>query len=127
MKSASFISAIEEKENTEAPSEHPAFVGSMDSIWGEMSASSIAGSDLRGQTYLARFQLNPWGKYIDESFEAAGFCGALRYLRAEKARLREAEDLRLVEGALLRCERMARWMTPGRALRSRPSRLTATP
>ncbi|WP_297610411.1 ATP-binding protein [uncultured Sutterella sp.] len=104
------FSAIEGKESGESSADHPAFAGSMDSIWGEMSSSSIAGSDLRGQTYLARFQLNPWGKYIDESFEAAGFCGALRYLRAEKARLREAEDLRLVEGALLRCERMARWM-----------------
>lgn len=61
------FSAIEEKENTEAPSEHPAFVGSMDSIWGEMSASSIAGSDLRGQTYLARFQLNPGGSTLTKA------------------------------------------------------------
>lgn len=101
---------IEGRESASAPFDHPAFAGSGESIWGEMGASSIAGADLRGQTYLARFQLNPWGKYIDESFEAAGFCGALRYLRAEKERLRGAGNLRLVEGALLRCERMARWM-----------------
>ncbi|MBE5692923.1 MAG: hypothetical protein EGQ34_08570, partial [Sutterella sp.] len=66
---------IEGRESASAPFDHPAFAGSGESIRGEMGASSIAGADLRGQTYLARFQLNPWGKYIDESFEAAGFCG----------------------------------------------------
>lgn len=88
----------------------PSFVDPGESFGGEMSVSSIAGTDLRGETYLARFQLNPWGKYVGESFEAAGFCGALRYLRAEKERLKKTEDLRLIDGSLLRCERMARWM-----------------
>ncbi|WP_295478301.1 DEAD/DEAH box helicase [uncultured Sutterella sp.] len=67
--------------------------------------------DLRGMTYLARLHLNPWGKYVDESFAAAGFTGALRHLRALKSaalRVGPAED-DLVAGAELRRVRMARW------------------
>ena len=67
--------------------------------------------DLRGTTYLARLHLNPWGKYVDESFSAAGFTGALRHLRALRSaavRVGPAED-DLVAGAKLRRARMARW------------------
>lgn len=67
--------------------------------------------DLRGTTYLARLHLNPWGKYVDESFSAAGFTGALRHLRALRGaavRVGPAEDDR-VAGAGQRRARMARW------------------
>lgn len=83
----------------------------------EFSSPSSADAQVTGRTFLARFSLNPWGKYVDESFETTGFVGALRHLRAVRAaravRAGEGETRsgdELIAGAMLRARRMERWL-----------------
>ena len=63
----------------DSQSEPPAW---MNEFFGS-SASSDA--ELRGTTVLATFALNPWGKYIDQSFKVSRFVGALTYLRGVRS------------------------------------------
>ncbi|MDO5530996.1 DEAD/DEAH box helicase, partial [Sutterella sp.] len=82
----------------------------------EETASGAQGAavDIQGRTYLASFDMTPWGKYVDGSFHASGFAGALRHLvaRRQGATLAAVNDGdNLVALGLSRCERMANWFT----------------
>lgn len=60
--------------------EHGAEECAVDKVNDALLGATFNFGDMRGKTFLATLQLNPWGKYIQDSFCVAGFVGGLRSL-----------------------------------------------